>query len=191
MSTDVPTCGPAPAVENMFIREVSYQSSDTRPGDWASYQCAIGFSAANMPMKISCNGNPPRWTIEDLPKCQMESCGSIPYVANAYVIDSTINSTNLGQSVEFDVVTFQCLPGYETFDSPKIICYGSPLQWSSSPICNEKSPGPVFVTIPTTQQRTTQRPTTASNVDIICPQVPNVWQAAAAYFSSNFDEARP
>ena len=54
-----------------------------------------------------------------------------------------------------------------TFDSPKIICYGSPLQWSSSPICNEKSPGPVFIKIPTTQQRTTQRPTTASNVDVI------------------------
>ncbi|KAF4019587.1 hypothetical protein G4228_011363 [Cervus hanglu yarkandensis] len=113
------------------IQSGAVNGTDFGCGKAAQIRCFKGFQILG-PSEITCEANG-RWS-SDFPRCEHPSCGSPPTIPNAFIIERG--------SLEENVITYNCKPGYVIQGSSDLICTEKGTWTQPSPACEPLSCGP-------------------------------------------------
>ena len=113
------------------IQSGAVNGTDFSCGKAAQIRCFKGFQILG-PSEITCEGDG-QWS-SDFPRCEHPSCGSPPTIPNAFIIERG--------SLEENVITYTCKPGYVIRGSSDLICTEKGMWSQPSPACEPRSCGP-------------------------------------------------
>ena len=128
------TCGRLPQVANGYVSEANFQDDKSDVSSYGIYTCQPNFILRGL-SRVECTETG-QWTSP--PRCESRpnqgpTCNSVPPVANAVVIYTTVPvETNF--SIVGDMALYQCNEGYQPNKYPAIQC--SATGWSEAPACN-------------------------------------------------------
>uniref|UniRef100_A0A8C2PBT7 Sushi, von Willebrand factor type A, EGF and pentraxin domain containing 1 n=1 Tax=Capra hircus TaxID=9925 RepID=A0A8C2PBT7_CAPHI len=105
--------------------------TDVGCGKAAQIQCFKGFQLLGL-SEITCEADG-QWS-SDFPRCEHPSCGSPPMIPNAFIIERG--------SLEENVITYTCKPGYVIQGSSDLICTEKGTWSQPYPVCEPLSCGP-------------------------------------------------
>ncbi|KAM9128950.1 complement factor H [Pangshura tecta] len=131
--TSAPTCleMPCTGVPNIINAQTEGRVKDSyEPGETVRYQCHPGFTISG-PSEVTCKAG--KWSTQ--PVCEDATCSAPRKVPNADIVNH-----KEGRYLPGDRVQYKCREGYESMESPYVICEDG--AWSQPPICKDMRCGP-------------------------------------------------
>uniref|UniRef100_A0A8C4N059 Sushi, von Willebrand factor type A, EGF and pentraxin domain-containing protein 1 n=1 Tax=Equus asinus asinus TaxID=83772 RepID=A0A8C4N059_EQUAS len=125
-----PSCLPC-RCSTPVIQNGAVNGTDFGCGKAAQIQCFKGFKLLGL-SEITCEANG-QWS-SGFPRCEHTSCGSLPVIPNAFITESG--------SLEENVITYNCRPGYVIQGSSDLICMEKGMWSQPHPVCEPVSCGP-------------------------------------------------